>query len=58
MNQMLEHAGQLGANAVIGTDSVAKAAPDGYTIGTVIAAQAGNATLHPKLPYDTLKDLA
>ncbi len=45
-----------GANAVIGTDSVAKAAPDGYTIGTVIAAHAVNATLNPKLPYDTLKD--
>ena len=45
-----------GANAVIGTDSVAKAAPDGYTFGTVIAAHAVNATLNPKLPYDTLKD--
>ncbi|MDB5634779.1 MAG: tripartite tricarboxylate transporter family receptor [Tardiphaga sp.] len=46
-----------GANAVIGTDSVAKAAPDGYTIGTVIAAHAVNVTLNPKLPYDTMKDL-
>jgi tripartite-type tricarboxylate transporter receptor subunit TctC len=46
-----------GANAVIGTDAVAKAAPDGYTIGTVIAAHAVNATLNPKLPYDTMKDL-
>ena len=45
-----------GANAIIGTDVVAKAAPDGYTIGTVIAAHAVNATLNPKLPYDTLKD--
>jgi tripartite-type tricarboxylate transporter receptor subunit TctC len=47
-----------GANAVIGTDSVAKAAPDGYTFGTVIAAHAVNVTLNPKLPYDTLKDLS
>lgn len=46
-----------GANAIIGTDSVAKAPPDGYTFGTVIAAHAVNATLNPKLPYDTLKDL-
>ncbi len=46
-----------GANAIIGTDVVAKAAPDGYTFGTVIAAHAVNATLNPKLPYDTLKDL-
>src|SRR3954453_15561680 len=47
-----------GANAIIGTDSVAKAAPDGYTFGTVIAAHAVNATLNPKLPYDTLKDFS
>jgi tripartite-type tricarboxylate transporter receptor subunit TctC len=45
-----------GANAIIGTDVVAKAAPDGYTFGTVIAAHAVNATLNPKLPYDTLRD--
>ena len=45
-----------GANAIIGTDVVAKSAPDGYTFGTVIAAHAVNATLNPKLPYDTLKD--
>jgi len=47
-----------GANAIIGTDVVAKAAPDGYTFGTVIAAHAVNATLNPKLPYDTLKDFS
>src|ERR1700704_288871 len=45
-----------GANAIIGTDVVAKAAPDGYTFGTVIAAHSVNATLNPKLPYDTMKD--
>ena len=47
-----------GANAIIGTDVVAKAPPDGYTIGAVIAAHAVNATLNPKLPYDTLKDFS
>src|SRR6476469_3469038 len=46
-----------GANAIIGTDVVAKAAPDGYTFGTVIAAHSVNPTLNPKLPYDTMKDL-
>ncbi|UGV27013.1 tripartite tricarboxylate transporter substrate binding protein [Rhodopseudomonas boonkerdii] len=46
-----------GANAVIGTDTVAKAAPDGYTFGTVIAAHSVNPSLNPKLPYDTMKDL-
>jgi tripartite-type tricarboxylate transporter receptor subunit TctC len=45
-----------GANAAIGTDSVAKAAPDGYTFGTVIAAHSVNPTLNPKLPYDAMKD--
>ncbi len=44
-----------GANGVIGADAVAKAPPDGYTFGTVIAAHAVNATLNPKLPFDTLK---
>jgi len=47
-----------GANAIIGTDVVAKAAPDGYTFGTVIAAHSVNATLNPKLPYDTMKDFS
>ena len=45
-----------GANSVIGADAVAKAAPDGYTFGTVIAAHAANATLNPKLPFDTMRD--
>lgn len=47
-----------GANSVIGADAVAKAAPDGYTFGTVIAAHAANATLNPRLPYDVLKDFS
>ena len=46
-----------GANAIIGTDAVVKAAPDGYTFGTVIAAHSVNVTLNPKLPYDTMKDI-
>ena len=56
LGQPLVFENKPGANAIIGTDVVAKAAPDGYTIGTVIAAHAVNATLNPKLPYDTLKD--
>jgi len=47
-----------GANSIIGADTVAKAAPDGYTLGMVIAAYSVNATLYAgKLPYDTQKDL-
>ena len=45
-----------GANSVIGADLVAKAPPDGYTFGTVIAAHATNPTLNPKLPFDPFKD--
>ena len=48
-----------GASALIGTDFAAKAPPDGYTLLT--AAAGPNAILpllHPKIPYDTLRDFA
>jgi tripartite-type tricarboxylate transporter receptor subunit TctC len=46
-----------GANSILGADLIAKAPPDGYTFGTVIAAHAVNATLYAgKLPYDVMKD--
>ena len=45
-----------GANSIIGADMTAKAPPDGYTIVTVIAAHAANATLYQgKLPFDPVK---
>jgi tripartite-type tricarboxylate transporter receptor subunit TctC len=47
-----------GAGTVIGTDAVAKSAPDGSTIGMVITAYFINPALRGSLPYDTLKDLA
>jgi len=47
-----------GAGGQIGTDFVAKAAPDGYTILTVESSFASNPSLFRKLPYDTLKDFA
>lgn len=47
-----------GAGTVIGTDAVAKAPADGYTIGMVVTAHAINPSLRPRLPYDTLKDFA
>ncbi len=40
-----------GANSIIGTESVAKAAPDGYTLLVVIGAYANNFALYKKLPY-------
>ena len=47
-----------GAGANIGTDAVAKATPDGYTIGIVSNAYTINPSLYSKLPFDTLRDLA
>jgi tripartite-type tricarboxylate transporter receptor subunit TctC len=47
-----------GAGTVIGADYVAKAAPDGLTIGMVNSSLAVNPTLRKKLPYDTQKDLS
>lgn len=44
-----------GAGTVIGTDAVAKSAPDGHTLGLVITSHAINPSMR-KLPYDTLKD--
>ena len=48
-----------GANSILGADIVAKAAPDGTTFLTVIAAHAANATLYAgKLPFDPVKGFA
>ncbi|MDQ5847653.1 MAG: tripartite tricarboxylate transporter substrate binding protein [Pseudomonadota bacterium] len=48
-----------GANSILGADIVAKAPPDGYTMLTVIAAHAANATLYAgKLPFDPVKSFA
>jgi len=47
-----------GANSILGYDLVAKAAPDGYTMLTVIAGYAANVTLYQgKLPFDPAKNL-
>jgi tripartite-type tricarboxylate transporter receptor subunit TctC len=45
-----------GAGGVIGSDLVAKAAPDGYTLLMVYVSHATNPTLNKALPYDTLRD--
>jgi len=47
-----------GANSILGSDLAAKAAPDGYTMVTVIAGYSANVTLYQgRLPFDPLKDL-
>jgi tripartite-type tricarboxylate transporter receptor subunit TctC len=47
-----------GANGIIGTDLAAKAKPDGQTFVVVIATQAINPALYPKLPYNSETDFA
>ena len=47
-----------GGGTTIGADFVAKSAPDGHTLVMILSAHAINATLMPKLPYDTVKDFA
>jgi tripartite-type tricarboxylate transporter receptor subunit TctC len=50
---------RAGAAGIIGTDFVAKAPPDGYTL--LMGTNATNgifASLYPKLPYDPVKDFA
>ncbi len=42
---------KAGANSIIGTDAVAKAAPDGYTLLTVVGAFTINPALYRTLPY-------
>lgn len=46
-----------GAGTVLGTSLVAKAPPDGYTLGMAITALTINPSLQPNLGYDTRKDL-
>ena len=46
-----------GAGGIIAMEAVARAQPDGYTLGLLSLSQhAANATLVPRLPYDSVKD--
>jgi tripartite-type tricarboxylate transporter receptor subunit TctC len=47
-----------GANAIIGTELAARAAPDGHTVLVVPAGHAITPSVTRKLPYDSLKDFA
>ena len=63
MGELWGHQGVVenrpGANAIIGTDAVAKAAPDGYTlVYAPVSAVTTNALIYKKLPYDPLRDFA
>jgi tripartite-type tricarboxylate transporter receptor subunit TctC len=49
---------KAGAGGNLGVDAVAKSPADGYTIGLQTVSLAINPSLTPKMPYDTVKDLA
>ena len=47
-----------GAGGIIGSDQVAKAAPDGYTLLLATAGHSTAAAMMQKLPFDAVKDFA
>ena len=49
---------RAGAGGIIGTNIVAKATPDGYTLLMPSSAHAALPAVHAKLPFDPLKDFA
>lgn len=58
MGQQVVVENRAGSGGVVGTDAVAKATPDGYTVLMAYGSHVINPSLYPKLPYDTLKDFA
>ena len=63
MGELWGHPGVVenrpGANAIIGTDAVAKSAPDGYTlVYAPVSAVTTNSLIYKKLPYDPVRDFA
>jgi tripartite-type tricarboxylate transporter receptor subunit TctC len=49
---------RTGAGGMVGTEIVARAAPDGYTLVLVSSSHAINPSLHRRLPYDSIRDFA
>ncbi|MCX7138733.1 MAG: tripartite tricarboxylate transporter substrate-binding protein [Proteobacteria bacterium] len=49
---------RAGANTIVGTDIVAKSAPDGHTMVLVPNSFVTNPGFYAKLPYDTVRDFA
>src|SRR5258706_9869765 len=49
---------RTGASGIIGTDYVAKSAPDGYTWVFIFDTHSVHQALNPKLPFDPVKDFA
>ena len=57
LNQAFVEENKPGAGTTIGTDFVAKAVPDGYTLLMVSGTQAVNETLYTHKPYELMRDL-
>src|SRR6266852_1578751 len=49
---------RTGASGIIGTDYVAKSAPDGYTFVFIFDTHSVHQALNPNLPFDPVKDFA
>jgi tripartite-type tricarboxylate transporter receptor subunit TctC len=49
---------RTGASGIIGTEYVAKSAPDGYTFVFIFDTHSVHQALNPKLPFDPVKDFA
>ena len=54
-NQPVSIDNKGGAAGMLGSDQVAKAAPDGHTLALVASSHAINPSIYKKLPFDTLK---
>lgn len=46
-----------GAGTIVGTEAVARAKPDGHTLGMAISALSINPAIRASMPYDTQKDI-
>jgi len=56
MGQPVVVENRVGAGGIIGTEAVARAAPDGYTVGMIATGHTINPSVHAKLPYDSIAD--
>jgi tripartite-type tricarboxylate transporter receptor subunit TctC len=56
MGQQVVVDNRAGASGIIGYETIAKAAPDGYTLGYAAFPFITNRLTHAKLPYDSEKD--
>jgi tripartite-type tricarboxylate transporter receptor subunit TctC len=57
LHQTFVNENRPGAGTTIGTDLVAKATPDGYTLLMISGTQTVNETLYGKKPYQLMRDL-